>query len=206
MILFALYVIIDRSYVAFLVHVACQGVDATLAHTGSRYPLWNEREEPLFVLYAAAAVGAVVAGAALLGRAVGWPSRRRALNWNMIALGAALLGAAASYNWWYYRYAFADISPDLAEAHPGANWWQSLGGVILASIVLTAGAARLAKSAAAQTTQIEAVRLDLPAAVELLPVMLLMFGACSVSLVQTTYSVAGPSTGLGWDGLRYLLV
>jgi len=199
------YIIWDHATVTFLVHAACRGVDATLVHTGNRYPLWTEQDEIRFLALVGAAAAAVLVAATLLVVTLSRPTRRRWLHRTAIAAAVALLGGAAAYCHWYYRTAFPAISPDLAVGGFCSTWFQQLGGAVLAAVAVVYASYRATRAAAVNTPSTSVIVESQTISDSLPTILLLLIGAIIFFVLNIRATLSDTWAG-PLESLAYLLV
>ena len=199
-----LKVVWDPLAVWFLVHLACRGVDATLVHTGNRYPIWTEGDETRFLAIAVAASLIVLLAALLLATTLPRQTNRPRLFKTAIAAAMALLGMAAAYNVWFYRVAFPAVSPDLASVGLCSSWFEQLGGAILAAVAVAYASYRMARAAAMRCSA-EPVVVESTTIASMPTIVFLLFGV-AVYGFQMIWDFAFSGLSSPWEGLAYLLV
>jgi hypothetical protein len=148
----ALIVLPDTAMVCYLVHIATQGIEFShpvrFQRLGS-FPNHAAEGYRLFWLSVSAVLGVALAAIALILANVSRLGRNSKIAFVALCLG--LLIGAAAFCIWYYTREFPRISPDLAFVGSGSNWFDFLGGAILVTMTITAGAYRFASSRGART-------------------------------------------------------
>jgi hypothetical protein len=206
-VLFGAYVLIHSSFIAFLVHLGCRGVDAGLRYTGNRYPLWTDRTESFYVLRAGGLVAAWFVGTALMLQYLAPTGRSSLWRGASAILGVTLLASAGVFVWWFIFYDYARISPDFADAGTASNWYQRLGGGAVVFLLAGIGASLVSRIRGSSRHVVAPASLALPLVVESWPVISLLIGEFGYSVVRTVISFFEPDAmAFDWDVLPYILI
>jgi hypothetical protein len=143
----ALIVLPDAGMITYLVHVATQGIEHAQPFKFQRSGFFpDQRLEGFrfFWLSLIALLAVMFAAIALV--ASNLEGLRKKFVSVLVAAYFVLLVAAALFCVWYYTIEFHRISPDLASTGLGSNWFDFLCGAIVAAMIVTTGAYRLAKT------------------------------------------------------------
>lgn len=202
--LFLLRMLSQCSIITFLVHVACNGVDASLLRAPHRYQLTTPVQQRDFFLAALFATAAALTATAGAIRFFAHPpaTRRRRI---LLASGGVLsLTVAAAYCVWYYAKGLAMASPDLAETVFAMNWYETLGGAALGSLLITMGTHRITRQDF--NSEAGSFRVTMPASWRsALPTMGLLLIAGAIAVKQFVEIFFNPHYGSFIDQLDYLL-
>lgn len=197
--LFGLYTVVEKNFITYLVHVACSGVDIAAEHSVGRYWHLNQEQERLLLLASVVAASAVIGAAMLSVRSL---SRRGTHPLMALSGGGALLTGAASYCYWYYRIGLPKLSPDIAEAGIAANWFDQLGGIVLAATLSGVLIVRLQRGA---TTDATPLMLPISPAGASIPLLTCLVIASSFRAFYTIYVALDDSWTAGSMGAGEML-
>ncbi len=142
-----LITVVDQNLIPYLVHRATANIEAAIPPALQRPGVYANLQEEGYLSFwvgLAAAVSVVAAGAAFAWSFRGATTTSARRWWSGVT--AVLVALQVGFCYWYYAAEFHRLSPDLAGAGLEANWTQWLAGGILASVLNTAGAYRLARS------------------------------------------------------------
>lgn len=203
-----LHIVTDLSFITFLVHAACRGVDSTHSVENSRYPITSDADEWLlfgagFAGIAAIVVAAATNFAALQTRGLSGVSRPAIL----VACGS-LSAAAAGYCYWFFAIARPYYSADLVGVGFAASWWHQVGGIALAATWITYAVYHESRAAhtnsPSESSAPESV--SLPVAADGLIVLALISLATTIYLAQLVWqNYDNVYTQSKWEGLGYML-
>jgi hypothetical protein len=149
---FALIVLPDTAMIIYLVHIATQGIEFSHPVRFQRLGLFPDHAAEgyrFFWLSVGAVLCVALAAIALALANVSRLGRNFKIAFVVLYLG--LLAGAGAFCGWYYISEFPRISPDLASVGSGSNWFDFLGGAILAAMMITAGAHRFASLGGSRT-------------------------------------------------------
>jgi hypothetical protein len=206
MVLFGAYVLIHSSFIAYLVHLGCRGVDAALRYTGNRYPLWTERAESFYVVRVFGVVAGWLVGTALVLRFLAASGRTSFSRGASAILGTVLVAAAAVFVWWFVFHEFHRISPDLADAGLASNWYQRIGGAVLVVVMAGIGAGRISRIRGNSQRVLASASLALPLVVESWPVVMLLVAEFVYLVVRAVIGfIDTEAMVFDWDVLPYIL-
>jgi len=195
----------DTGMIAYLVHIAMQGIERAQAGRFQRADVYPDHEKEgfrLFWLSMWASIGAVVAAAALL---IALAARnKRTIRIFCIAVYAAALAAAAAFCIWYYRIELPRVSPDYAGVGLVSNWLEQLSGVAMLATVISVAAYRWGreKKGLADDQLAVGVANSAPYFHEYAVFILLILGAPIVylyELFRTSVNMNGAGVRLGWQ-------
>lgn len=204
----AAYVVIDLSFISFLVYTATRSIDASHLLVCSRYPIVTAGDEWLLLSSGLGAAIAIVGVAALNFRAMKTRGPGGLCQPRLIAMTLLALTAAGGYAFWFYAVARNYYAPDFEGVGFGASWWHHMGGVILAAACVTywiyrgwhAVDDRSAPPALAQAS------IELPLAAESLLALTLIAVAAVIHIVQEArYYYGNGFTQNAWEGVAWLL-
>jgi len=205
-VLLAALVLPDVTLVHGLVHIATASIEGAqpAAHQRqSAFPDHRAERFQTFWLSTAATAAALTGAASLLSR-----NRHRNRPWTQmlpraVAFTLSLLIMAA-FILWYYGREFQRISPDLASVSVASNPLEWAAGIVLASILVTAGAHRLS----AANCSVDSIQLDLgnddrsPFVYESLAVLFCSVSAVVIYVTATAYTFFNAPWGLIWSPMR----
>ncbi len=199
----ALLLLPDTGLIQFLVHIATQGIEAFQPlkfHRIGTFPDQQSEGFRLFWLSLTSVCCVVLAAAILISMRRFKSTRIRLLCTGTFVL---LLSIAAIFCIWYYGKEFYRVSPDMADAGFVGNWFDCSGAAILVLLMISVGAARLARSNSFQIIQDDNAKDRRPAWVEPSWAPLLLLAAAIIYLVE----VNGYTTGFAriWEILLGLL-
>lgn len=141
--------------IVFLVHIATSGIELAIPKRFGRSGVFPDHKAEGFRTFwiSIAAVASIAVAAATLVLINQRSRDGRARRILLGAIFAATLVAAAGFCVWYYGIEFHRISPDLASVGPAANWLAWLSGGMLAAMMITVGARRLARMEEMQASE-----------------------------------------------------
>ncbi|WP_428305295.1 hypothetical protein [Lacipirellula sp.] len=181
----AIYIATNGTLIAFLVHVGCRGVDAADATIYNRYGIPAISDEWRILLAMSVAAACAIAALVTLSAVMSTSGLKQALHPRVLGIVGLLLSASGA-GIWFYSGMLSQFSPDIHSVSFEPNWWECLGGAILAALLVTYSIYRFwhASSWRSSAEAISQTSLNLPPVAEGWPVLLLLLGVALIAAVQ----------------------
>ena len=181
----AVYIATNGSLIAYLTHLACRGVDAADATIYNRYQITTISDEWEILLVTTAATACAVAALLTFFAALSTSGVKSALQPRRLGIIGLLLAVSGTGLWFYYA-ALRQFSPDMHSVSFEPNWWERLGGALLAGLFVTYAIYRCWHSSNGRSSAEGAsqMSLDLPLAAESWIALLLLLAVAVLTGVQ----------------------